>query len=64
MMSMCKSEVLGFGFRLGLVCLSPGDATVQFGRSYSSGATLWLEVGETEDCMMNANCKEPGCGWK
>ena len=24
---------------------------------------MWLEVGETEDCMMDAMCKEPGCGW-
>ena len=25
---------------------------------------MWLEVGETEDCMVVAMCKEPGCGWK
>ena len=24
---------------------------------------MWLEVGETEDCMVEAVCKEPGCGW-
>ena len=23
---------------------------------------MWLEVGKTEDCMMDAMCKEPGCG--
>ena len=27
-----------------------------------SGARMWLEVGETEDCMAEAVCKEPGCG--
>ena len=21
---------------------------------------MWLEVGKTEDCMMDAMCKEPG----
>ena len=25
---------------------------------------VWLEVGKTEDCMMDAMCKEPGCGWR
>ena len=25
---------------------------------------VWLEVGKKEDCMMDAMCKEPGCGWK
>ena len=28
------------------------------------GAKVWLEVGKTEDCMMDAMCKEPGCGWR
>ena len=27
-------------------------------------AWMWLEVGETEDCMMDSMCKEPGCGWR
>ena len=22
---------------------------------------MWLEVGETEDSMLDATCKEPGC---
>ena len=25
-----------------------------------SGTRVWLEVGKTEDCMMDAMCKEPG----
>ena len=25
---------------------------------------MWLEVGKTEDCTMDAICKEPGCGWR
>ena len=29
-----------------------------------SGARMWLEVGETEDCMVEAMCKEPACGWR
>ena len=29
-----------------------------------SGARMSLEVGDTEDCMMDAMCKEPGCGWR
>ena len=28
-----------------------------------SGARMWLEVGETGDCMMDAMCQDPGCGW-
>ena len=24
---------------------------------------MWLEVGKTEDCMMDAMCKETVCGW-
>ena len=28
------------------------------------GARMWLEVGETEDSMVEAMCKEPGCGWR
>ena len=35
----------------------------QYGGRNVSGARMWLEVGETEDCMMDAMCKEPGCGW-
>ena len=29
-----------------------------------SGARMWLEVGTTEDCMMDAMCKELVCGWR
>ena len=29
-----------------------------------SGARMWLEVGETEDSMVEAVCKEQGCGWR
>ena len=25
---------------------------------------MWLEVGETEDCMMDAMYQESGCGWR
>ena len=25
---------------------------------------MWLEVEKTEDCMMDAMYKEPGCGWR
>ena len=25
---------------------------------------MWLEVGETEDCVVEVVCKEPGCGWR
>ena len=28
-----------------------------------SGARMWLEVGATEDSMVDAMCKEQGCGW-
>ena len=37
---------------------------VQFGRRNLSGARMWLEIGETEDCMAWAVCKEQGCGWR
>ena len=37
---------------------------VQFGIRNLSGAAMWLEVGETEDCMVKAMCKEPECGWR
>ena len=29
-----------------------------------SGAMMWLYVGETEDSMVDAIYREPGCGWK
>ena len=34
----------------------------QYGGRNVSGARMWLEVGETEDCMMDAMYQEPGCG--
>ena len=27
-------------------------------------ARMWLEVGETEDCMMDAMYQELACGWR
>ena len=27
-------------------------------------ARMWLEVGETEECMVQAMCKELGFGWR
>ena len=36
----------------------------QYGGRNVSGARIWLEVGKTEDCMMDAMCQEPGCGWR
>ena len=36
----------------------------QYGGRNVYGARVWLEVGKTEDSMMDAMCKEPGCGWK
>ena len=29
-----------------------------------SGARMWLEVGETGDCMVDAMYKEQVCGWR
>ena len=29
-----------------------------------SGAMMWLYVGETEDSMMDAMYRKPGCGWR
>ena len=28
------------------------------------GAGMWLEVVETEDCMVETACTEQGCGWR
>ena len=36
----------------------------QYGGCNVSGARMWLEVGKTEDCMMDAMYQEPGCGWR
>ena len=29
-----------------------------------SGARMWQEVGEKEDCVAEAVCKEQECGWR
>ena len=42
---------------------SRGDRGQYGGRSVS-GARMWLEVGETGDCMVDAMYKEQGCGWR
>ena len=36
----------------------------QYGGRNVSVARMSLEVGETEDCMMDAMCKGPRCGWR
>ena len=36
----------------------------QYGGRNISEARMWLEVGETGDCMVDAMCREPGCGWR
>ena len=36
----------------------------QYGGRNVSGARMWLEVGDTEDSMLDAMYKEPGCGWR
>ena len=40
-----------------------GDRGLYGGRIVS-GARIWLEVRETGDYMMDAICKELGCGWR
>ena len=34
------------------------------GGSNVSGAMMWLYVGETEDRMVDAMYRKPGCGWR
>ena len=29
-----------------------------------SGASMWVEVGEPEECMMDAMYQEQVCGWR
>ena len=36
----------------------------EYGGRNISGVRVWLEVGKTEDCMMDAMCKESGSGWR
>ena len=40
-----------------------GDRELYDGRNVS-GARIWLEVGKTEDCMMDVMYREPAWGWK
>ena len=40
-----------------------GDRGLYDGRNVS-GARMWLEVGETGDCMMDTMYQESGCGWR
>ena len=40
-----------------------GDRELYGGRNVS-GARIWLEVGETEDSMVDAIYQEPGCAWR
>ena len=35
----------------------------QFGGRNVSGARMWLDLGETDDCLVESVCIEPGCGW-
>ena len=35
-----------------------------YGGHNVSGASMWLEVGKTDNSMVDAMCKEPGCGWR
>ena len=36
----------------------------QYGGGSVQGARMWLEVGKTEDSMVEAVCNELGCGWR
>ena len=36
----------------------------QYGGRNVSGARIWLQVGETEYCLVDAIYQEPRCGWK
>ena len=42
---------------------SRGDRGLYDGRNVS-GVRMWLEVGETEDGMVDAMYKEQVCGWR
>ena len=35
-----------------------------YGGRNVSGARMWLEIGATEDSMVEVMCKEQGCGWR
>ena len=36
----------------------------QYGGGSVQGARMWLEVGDTGASMVEAVCKEPGCGYR
>ena len=36
----------------------------QYGGRNISTARMWLEVGEADDCLVEAIYQEPGCGWR
>ena len=36
----------------------------QYGGRSVSGVRMWLEVGTTEDSMVDAMYKEQACGWR
>ena len=40
-----------------------GDRGLYDGRNVS-GFRMWLEVGDTEDSVVEAMYKEQGCGWR
>ena len=40
-----------------------GDRGLYDGRN-ASGVTMGLDVGATEESMVEAMYKEPGCGWR
>ena len=40
-----------------------GDRGLYDGRNVS-GVRMWLDVGETEESMVDAIYQEPGCGWR
>ena len=42
---------------------SRGDRGL-YNRRNVSGVRMWLEVGDTEDSMVDAMYKEQGCGWR
>ena len=73
--AVCKEQ--GYGWRKGRqrtvwwtqcirsqdVAGGRGDTGLYDGRNVS-GARMWLEVGETDDCMMDAMYQESTCGWR
>ena len=72
------SQDVAGGTRVGETCVKSQDCMMD--TMYQvSGVRMWLEVGDTEDsmvdamykelgktddCMMDAMCQEPGYGWR